>query len=347
MTDSPSKRLFILDGMALAYRAHFAFFSNPIRNSKGVNTSAVYGFANTLLGILEHERPTHIAACFDTSAPTARHKLYPAYKANRESMPEELSDQMPLIFRLLEAMNIPILRYEGYEADDTIGTLARIADGTEGFQTYMVSQDKDLGQLISSTCFLWKPGKRGNDHEVIDLAKLKEQWGIERADQVVDILALMGDSSDNIPGLPGVGEKTAKLLIGEFGSVENLLSNTDKLKGKRKQIVEENGDMATLSKQLATIDRNVPLTVTLPELVKREPSPEELQALLQELEFRSMQAKLFGKKRRSPEKPPSRQTICLLPPPGRNSLRRRNPPLLCREYGRTVRDKWIYLRNAI
>lgn len=189
--------------------------------------------------------------------------------------------------------------------------------------------------------------QRGNDHEVIDLAKLKEQWGIERADQVVDILALMGDSSDNIPGLPGVGEKTAKLLIGEFGSVENLLSNTDKLKGKRKQIVEENGAMATLSKQLATIDRNVPLTVTLPELVKREPSPEELQALLQELEFRSMQAKLFGKKRRSPEKPPSRQTICLLPPPGRNSLRRRNPPPLCREYGRTVRDKWIYLRNAI
>lgn len=304
MTDSPSKRLFILDGMALAYRAHFAFFSNPIRNSKGVNTSAVYGFANTLLGILEHERPTHIAACFDTSAPTARHKLYPAYKANRESMPEELSDQMPLIFRLLEAMNIPILRYEGYEADDTIGTLARIADGTEGFQTYMVSQDKDLGQLISSTCFLWKPGKRGNDHEVIDLAKLKEQWGIERADQVVDILALMGDSSDNIPGLPGVGEKTAKLLIREFGSVENLLSNTDKLKGKRKQIVEENGDMATLSKQLATIDRNVPLTVTLPELVKREPSPEELQALLQELEFRSMQAKLFGKKAPEPRKAP-------------------------------------------
>jgi DNA polymerase-1 len=239
MTDSPSKRLFILDGMALAYRAHFAFFSNPIRNSKGVNTSAVYGFANTLLGILEHEHPTHIAACFDTSAPTARHELYPAYKANRESMPEDLSYQMPLIFRLLEAMNIPILRYEGYEADDTIGTLARIADGTKEFQTYMVSQDKDLGQLISPTCYLWKPGKRGNDHEVVDLEKLKEQWGIERADQVIDILALMGDSSDNIPGLPGVGEKTAKLLIGEFGTVENLLANADKLKGKRRQIVEE------------------------------------------------------------------------------------------------------------
>ena len=296
MTDSPSKRLFILDGMALAYRAHFAFFSNPIRNSKGVNTSAVYGFANTLLGILEHEHPTHIAACFDTSAPTARHELYPAYKANRESMPEDLSYQMPLIFRLLEAMNIPILRYEGYEADDTIGTLARIADGTKEFQTYMVSQDKDLGQLISPTCYLWKPGKRGNDHEVVDLEKLKEQWGIERADQVIDILALMGDSSDNIPGLPGVGEKTAKLLIGEFGTVENLLANADKLKGKRRQIVEENGAMATLSKQLATIDRDVPLTVTLPELVKRDPSPEELLALLQELEFRSMQAKLFGKK---------------------------------------------------
>ena len=304
MTDSPSKRLFILDGMALAYRAHFAFFSNPIRNSKGVNTSAVYGFANTLLGILEHEHPTHIAACFDTSAPTARHELYPAYKANRESMPEDLSYQMPLIFRLLEAMNIPILRYEGYEADDTIGTLARIADGTKEFQTYMVSQDKDLGQLISPTCYLWKPGKRGNDHEVVDLEKLKEQWGIERADQVIDILALMGDSSDNIPGLPGVGEKTAKLLIGEFGTVENLLANADKLKGKRRQIVEENGAMATLSKQLATIDRDVPLTVTLPELVKRDPSPEELLALLQELEFRSMQAKLFGKKAPEARKPP-------------------------------------------
>lgn len=304
MTDSPSKRLFILDGMALAYRAHFAFFSNPIRNSKGVNTSAVYGFANTLLGILEHEHPTHIAACFDTSAPTARHELYPAYKANRESMPEDLSYQMPLIFSLLEAMNIPILRYEGYEADDTIGTLARIADGTKEFQTYMVSQDKDLGQLISPTCYLWKPGKRGNDHEVVDLEKLKEQWGIERADQVIDILALMGDSSDNIPGLPGVGEKTAKLLIGEFGTVENLLANADKLKGKRRQIVEENGAMATLSKQLATIDRDVPLTVTLPELVKRDPSPEELLALLQELEFRSMQAKLFGKKAPEARKSP-------------------------------------------
>ena len=329
MTDSPSKRLFILDGMALAYRAHFAFFSNPIRNSKGVNTSAVYGFANTLLGILEHERPTHIAACFDTSAPTARHKLYPAYKANRESMPEELSDQMPLIFRLLEAMNIPILRYEGYEADDTIGTLARIADCTEVLQTYIVAQANDPGQLISSTCFLWKPGKRGNDHEVIDLAKLKEQWGIERADQVVDILALMGDSSDNIPGLPGVGEKTAKLLIGEFGSVENLLSNTDKLKGKRKQIVEENGAMATLSKQLATIVRK------------------NCRPFSWSWNSGPCRPSCSGKKRRSPEKPPSRQTICLLPPPGRNSLRRRNPPPLCREYGRTVRDKWIYLRNAI
>ncbi len=304
MTDSPSKRLFILDGMALAYRAHFAFFSNPIRNSKGVNTSAVYGFANTLLGILEHERPTHIAACFDTSAPTERHQLYPAYKANRESMPEDLSAQMPLIFRLLEAMNIPILRYEGYEADDTIGTLARLADETKEFQTYMVSQDKDLGQLISPTCFLWRPGKRGNDHEVIDLEKLKENWGIERADQVIDILALMGDSSDNIPGIPGVGEKTAKLLIGEFGSVENLLANTDKLKGKRRQMVEENGALATLSKQLATIDREVPLTVSLPDLVKKEPSPEDLLALLQELEFRAMQSKLFGKKAPEARKAP-------------------------------------------
>lgn len=296
MTDSPSHRLFILDGMALAYRAHFAFFTNPIRNSKGMNTSAVYGFANTLLSILEHEQPTHIAACFDTSAPTARHKLYPEYKANREAMPEELSLQLPLIFKFLDAMNIPILRYEGYEADDTIGTLARLADDTKDFQTYMVSLDKDLGQLISPTCYLWKPGKRGNEHEVIDLNKLKEQWNINKAEQVIDILALMGDSSDNIPGLPGVGEKTAKVLISEFGSVENLLANTDKLKGKRKQIVEEHSSMATLSKQLATIDRHVPLTITLDELKKKALKADELLSLLQELEFRALQAKLFGKK---------------------------------------------------
>lgn len=296
MTDTPSHRLFILDGMALAYRAHFAFFTNPIRNSKGMNTSAVYGFANTLLSILEHEEPTHIAACFDTSAPTARHKLYPDYKANREAMPEELSLQLPLIFKFLDAMNIPILRYEGYEADDTIGTLARLADETKDFQTYMVSLDKDLGQLISPTCYLWKPGKRGNEHEVIDLNKLKEQWNINNAEQVIDILALMGDSSDNIPGLPGVGEKTAKVLISEFGSVENLLANTDKLKGKRKQIVEENSSMATLSKQLATIDRHVPLTITLDELKKKALKADELLSLLQELEFRALQAKLFGKK---------------------------------------------------
>ncbi len=296
MTDSAPNRLFILDGMALAYRAHFAFFANPIRNSKGLNTSAVYGFANTLLGILDNEKPTHIAACFDTSAPTARHKLYPEYKANRESMPEELRAQMPLIFRLLEALNIPILRYDGYEADDTIGTLARLADNTGDFHTYMVSQDKDLGQLISATCSLWKPGKKGNEHEVVDLDKLKEQWGIERADQVIDILALMGDSADNIPGLPGVGEKTAKLLIAEFGSVEALLAGTDRLKGKRKQTVEEHGQLATLSKELATIDRHVPLTVTLNELTRKDRKDDELLALLQEMEFRALQTKLFGKK---------------------------------------------------
>lgn len=301
MTDSSPKRLFILDGMALAYRAHFAFFANPIRNSQGMNTSAVYGFANTLMGILDQEKPTHLAACFDTSAPTARHEMYPAYKANRESMPEELREQIPVIFRLLEAMNIPILRYDGYEADDTIGTLTRMADEAGGFASYMVSQDKDLGQLVSPTCFLWRPGKRGNEHDVVDLAALKEQWGITDAAQVIDILALMGDSSDNIPGLPGVGEKTAKLLIGEFGSVENLLSHTDSLKGKRKQIVEENAHLATLSKQLATIDRHVPVTVAIDDLVKREARPEELLALLQELEFRAMQAKLFGKKAPAPQ----------------------------------------------
>ncbi len=295
MKESGKKRLFLLDGMALAYRSHFAFITNPVRNSKGENTSAIFGFANTLLSILDLEKPTHIAACFDTSAPTERHRIFPEYKAHREAMPEELRAQIPEIIRMLEAFRIPILRYDGYEADDTIGTLTRLADENGTYATYMVSQDKDLGQLISDTCFLWKPGKRGADHEVIDVARLKESWNIERPEQIIDILALMGDTSDNIPGVPGIGEKTAKVLIEEFGSVEYLLSHTDQLKGKRRENIEQNADKARISKELATINREVPLDVTLDDLLRRQPDETVLRQFLQQYELRSIQARLFGK----------------------------------------------------
>lgn len=295
MSKSGDQRLFLLDGMALAYRSHFAFITNPIRNSKGQNTSAIFGFANTLLSILDQEKPTHLAACFDTSAPTERHEMFPEYKANRQTMPEELRAQIPEIIRMLEAFRIPILRYDGYEADDTIGTLTRIADEQKNYSTYMVSLDKDLCQLISDTCFLWRPGKRGSDHEVIDLPALREKWGIERPDQIIDILALMGDSSDNIPGIPGIGEKTAKTLIEQFGTVEELLAHTDQLKGKRRETVEQNADMATLSKKLATINRHVPLDIKLDDLLRQQPDEGPLQDFLQQYELRTIQSRVFGK----------------------------------------------------
>ncbi len=305
MSDPAPNRLFLLDGMALAYRSHFAFITNPIRNSKGQNTSAIFGFANTLLSILDQENPTHLAACFDTSAPTERHIMYPEYKANRESMPEDLRAQIPEIIRMLEAFRIPILRMDGYEADDTIGTLTRIADETGGYESYMVSLDKDLGQLISPTCFLWRPGKRGNEHDVVDVPALLEHWNIKDPSQVIDILALMGDASDNIPGIPGIGEKTAKTLIEEFGTVENLLANTDQLKGKRREKVEENADKAILSKKLATINRHVPVAMELNSLVRQSPDEATLRDFLQEYELRTIQARLFGKAQSRPAAPAS------------------------------------------
>ena len=219
------QRLFLLDGMALAYRAHFALIRSPIYTSKGVNSSAVYGFTNTILTILESEKPTHLAVAFDTRAPTPRHRLYPEYKANREEMPEDLATALPGIKRLCEAFRIPILEIDGYEADDIIGTLAGHADRKGGFETFMVTPDKDFGQLVSEHCVMWKPGRKGKEHEIIDLTALKDLWEIEAPEQVIDILGLMGDKSDNIPGVPGVGEKTAKKLIAEWGSVERILEN--------------------------------------------------------------------------------------------------------------------------
>ena len=203
--------------MALAYRAHFALIRSPIYTSKGVNSSALYGFTNTILTILESEKPTHLAVAFDTRAPTPRHQIYPEYKANREEMPEDLAAALPSIKRLCKAFRIPILELDGYEADDIIGTLASHAEKEGHFETFMVTPDKDFGQLVSEHCVMWKPGRKGKEREIIDLPALKELWQIEHPDQVIDILGLMGDASDNIPGVPGVGEKTAKIGAAAFG----------------------------------------------------------------------------------------------------------------------------------
>jgi len=302
------KRLFLLDGMALIYRAHFALIQTPIRNSKGVNTSALYGFINTLLAILEKENPTHIGVAFDTSAPTPRHILFPAYKAQRDEMPEELAAAIPHVKALCRAFHIPVLELDGFEADDIIGTLTARADA-DGFETFMVTPDKDFAQLVSPTTSMWKPGRKGSDHEVLDLPIILQNWEIQNPLQVIDILGLWGDASDNIPGIPGIGEKTAKKLIAEFGSIENLIANADKLKGKQKENVIANADQALISKQLATIIRDVPIEVTWEQLILSDRDEEALKALFTEFEFRTLTKRLFDNAGTSDFSPPSSESV--------------------------------------
>src|SRR5213594_2909303 len=226
-----AKKLFLLDGMALVYRSHFALINRPIFTSKGVNTSALYGFTQTLLEILKNQQPTHIAVAFDTEAPTQRHALFADYKATRQVMPEDLSLALPHVRRMLEAFRIPVLICDGYEADDIIGTLVRRAE-REGFKSYMVTPDKDFGQLIDENTFVYKPSRMGEGIEILGLPEIRQRWSIQRPEQVVDILALMGDSVDNVPGVPGIGEKTATKLIAQFQSVENLLAHSGELTGR-------------------------------------------------------------------------------------------------------------------
>lgn len=290
---SMSKRLFLLDGMALLYRAHFAFIKNPIRTSDGLNTSALYGFTNTLLDILKNQQPTHLAVVLDTSAPTPRHEIFPEYKAQREEMPEDLSLAIPQIHRLCAAMNVPLLTRDGYEADDIIGILAKRSEGKD-YETFMVTPDKDFGQLVSDTVKIYKPGRQGSDVEILGVAEVCARWGIERPEQVVDILSLMGDAVDNIPGIPGFGEKTATSLIQQYGSLENLIANADKLKGKQKEKVEQNTEKAILSKQLATIMHAAPLEVELDSLILKGNDDEALKALFTEFEFNALGRRLFG-----------------------------------------------------
>tara|TARA_B110000914_G_scaffold225860_1_gene247929 strand:- start:3010 stop:5772 length:2763 start_codon:yes stop_codon:yes gene_type:complete len=297
-------RLFLLDGMALVYRAHFAFIRNPITNSQGVNTSAIYGFTNTLLTIIEKEAPTHLAVAFDTSAPTSRHKTYPAYKAQREAMPEELASAIPEVKKLCKAFRIPVLELDGFEADDIIGTVARRAEETGEINTFMVTPDKDFAQLVAPRTTMWKPGRQGSDHEVLDLPAILRNWQIESPKQVIDILGLWGDASDNIPGVPGIGEKTAKKLVGLYGSVEGLIDNIDKLKGKQKENVTNFADQARLSKELATIILDVPIKETFDDFKLEEPDEETLKGLFEIWEFRTLTKRLFGATETEESAPP-------------------------------------------
>lgn len=288
-----NKKLFLLDGMALIYRAHFALSKNPRFTSTGINTSAVMGFTNTLLEVLKKEKPSHIAVVFDTEAPTERHTEFEAYKAHREAMPEDLSKAIPYIFRLIEGFNIPVITKDGYEADDIIGTLAKEGE-KQGFQVYCMTPDKDFAQLVSDNIFIYKPARMGNEMEILGVKEVLAKWEIERVDQVIDILGLWGDAVDNIPGIPGIGEKTAKALIKQYGSMENIFANSHELKGKQKENIENHVEQGLISKKLATIILNVPIEFNEQQLLLEEPSKELLEPLFAEMEFRTIGKRVFG-----------------------------------------------------
>ncbi len=297
MSDPTPKRLFLLDGMALMYRAHFGLIRSPIFTSGGFNASGVFGFTNTLLELMEKQAPTHLAVAFDTSDPTPRHEIYPEYKANRDAMPEDLSLQIPEIKRIIRAFNIPVIECPGWEADDVIGTLAKRAedDPDYDFETFMVTPDKDFAQLVTHKTKIYKPGLRGAGHEILDYDTICEKWEVKTPEQVVDILGLWGDASDNIPGVPGIGEKTAKKLMGLYGSVEGLLENVDKLKGKQKENVENNREQALLSKKLVKIMKDAPVDVTFSDIEITERDDGALKDLFVEFEFNQLGKRLFGK----------------------------------------------------
>ncbi|ATP59303.1 DNA polymerase I [Pedobacter ginsengisoli] len=287
------KKLFLLDGMALIYRAHFALSKNPRFTSTGVNTSAVMGFTNTLLEVLKKEKPTHIAVVFDTEAPTERHTDFEAYKAHREAMPEDLSAALPYIFKLIEGFNIPVITKDGFEADDIIGTLAKEAEKA-GFQVYCMTPDKDFAQLVSENIFIYKPARMGNEMEIMGVKEVLAKWEIDNVKQVIDILGLWGDAVDNIPGIPGIGEKTAKALIKQYGSIENIIANSHELKGKQRENVETYAEQGMISKKLATIILDVPVPFDEKALELEEPSRELLEPLFAELEFRTIGKRVFG-----------------------------------------------------
>ena len=287
------KKLFLLDAYALIYRAHFAFTKNPRINSKGINTSVPFGFTNTLLEVLQKQRPTHIAVAFDTSAKTFRDDIFSEYKATRQETPEDIRAGVPKVKEILRGFNIPILELDGFEADDIIGTIAKRAE-KEGFEVFMMTPDKDFGQLVSEKIHLYKPAYMGNAVDILGPREVCEKWDIENVSQVIDILGLQGDTSDNIPGIPGIGPKTAADLLKKYQSVENIIAHASELKGKQKERVEEFGEQALLSKKLATIIIDVPVPWDEDDLLYTGPDVEKLKPIIEELEFKTMAPRIFG-----------------------------------------------------
>lgn len=287
------KRLFLLDAYALIFRSYYAFIKNPRITSKGMNTSAIFGFVLTLEDLLIKQKPTHIAVVFDPPGPNFRHEMFPDYKANRDATPEDIKIAVPYIKKLLDAFNIPVIEVPGFEADDVIGTLA-VKASNEGYQTFMMTPDKDYAQLVSENIFMYKPGRSGGDPEILGANDILRDYGVKPS-SITDLLGLMGDSSDNIPGARGIGPKTARKLIEEFGNIETLLNATEKLSGKQKEAIEQNRELILLSKKLATIERNVPVAFHEESMHRCEPDYDKLRSLFEELEFRTMAAKIGTK----------------------------------------------------
>ncbi len=282
------KRLFLLDAYALIFRGYYAFIKNPRINSKGMDTSAIMGFMNSLMDVIKREKPDHLAVAFDKGGSALRNEIFPEYKANRDATPEAIKIAVPYIQALLKAMHIPIMEEAGFEADDLIGTLAKQAE-KEGFQVFMVTPDKDFAQLVSENIFMYKPARMGNGIEIWGVPEVLAKFEITHPLQVIDFLGMMGDSADNIPGLPGVGEKTAKKFLAEYGSMEKLLESTHELKGKMKENIEANKELGLLSKKLATILLDCPVTFDEKDFELSKPDVEKTEAIFQELEFRRMQ----------------------------------------------------------
>src|SRR5690606_16659154 len=284
---SEQKRLFLVDAYALIFRGYYAFIKNPRINSKGLDTSAIMGFMNSLLDVIKRERPDHLAVCFDKGGSADRVEMFSEYKANRDATPEAIKIAVPYIQDILKAMHIPIMVKEGFEADDVIGTLAKKAE-IEGYKTFMVTPDKDFAQLVSENIFMYRPKSFGGGYEVWGVPEVQDKFEVERPEQVIDFLGMMGDSSDNIPGLPGVGEKTAKKFIKAYGSIESLLEINHELKGKMKENVEASKDLGMLSKKLATIMLDVPVEFNEADFEMSEPDIEAVTHIFQELEFRRL-----------------------------------------------------------
>ncbi|HVN58408.1 MAG TPA: DNA polymerase I [Bacteroidales bacterium] len=293
MTEITDKKLFLLDAYALIFRAYYAFIKNPRITSRGLNTSAIFGFLLTLDEVLQKQKPSHIAVVFDTPQPTFRHIMFPAYKATRDETPEDIRKAVPYIKRLIEAYRIPVIECPGFEADDVIGTLAKKASAL-GYQTYMMTPDKDYAQLVSENIFMFKPSRSGNESVIWGVEEIRREFGVERPEQVIDILGLMGDTSDNVPGAPGIGPKTAEKLISEFGSIEEVLKNTGKLKGKVKESLENFRDQVELSKKLVTIDIDAPVPFEEEKLITETPDREKLKTLFDELEFRTIATRIIS-----------------------------------------------------